>query len=140
MQKKIFEGIKILDFTWVGVGPVTIKYFADHGATVVHVESTTRPDVLRLAGPFRDNEPGNDRCGFFANFNSGKYGITLNLATDEGKNIAKELVAWADIVANSYTPRVMERWGLDYENICKINNINLNNNLNFLILFYTWIF
>ena len=120
MQKKIFEGIKILDFTWVGVGPVTIKYFADHGATVVHVESTTRPDVLRLAGPFRDNEPGNDRCGFFANFNSGKYGITLNLATDEGKNIAKELVAWADIVANSYTPRVMERWGLDYENICKI--------------------
>ena len=120
MQKKIFEGIKILDFTWVGVGPVTIKYFADHGATVVHVESTTRPDVLRLAGPFRDNEPGNDRCGFFANINSGKYGITLNLATDEGKNIAKELVAWADIVANSYTPRVMERWGLDYENICKI--------------------
>jgi benzylsuccinate CoA-transferase BbsF subunit len=120
MAKKIFEGIKILDFTWVGVGPVTTKYFADHGATVVHVESTTRPDVLRLAGPFRDNEPGNDKCGFFANFNSSKYGITLNLATEEGKNIAKDLIIWADVVANSYTPRVMEKWGLDYESIYKI--------------------
>jgi benzylsuccinate CoA-transferase BbsF subunit len=120
MAKKIFEGINILDFTWVGVGPVTTKYFADHGATVVHVESTTRPDVLRLAGPFRDNEPGNDKCGFFANFNSSKYGITLNLATEEGKNIAKDLIIWADVVANSYTPRVMEKWGLDYESIYKI--------------------
>ena len=42
-----FEGLKVLDFTWVGVGPITVKYLADHGADVVHVESLTRPDVLR---------------------------------------------------------------------------------------------
>ena len=120
MASKIFEGVKILDFTWIGVGPVTIKYFADHGATVVHVESTTRPDGLRLGGPFRDNIPGNDRSGFFANFNASKYGITLNLNTPRGIEIAKRLVQWADVVAESYTPRPMKKWGLDYESLVEI--------------------
>ena len=110
MAPKLFEGVNILDFTWIGVGPVTIKYFADHGATVVHVESTTRPDVLRVGGPFRDNIPGNDRSGFFANFNASKYGITLNLNTPRGIEIAKQLVQWADVVAESYTPRPMKKW------------------------------
>jgi len=120
MTSKIFEGVKVLDFTWIGVGPVTIKYFADHGATVVHLESTTRPDGLRLAGPFRDNVAGNDRSGFFANFNASKYGITLNLNTSKGVEIAKRLVMWADVVAESYTPRPMKKWGLDYESLVKI--------------------
>ena len=120
MAPKLFEGFKILDFTWVGVGPVTIKYFADHGATVIHVESTTRIDTLRAGGPFRDNVPGPDRSGFFANFNSSKYGITLNLNHPKGYEIAKRLVMWADVVAESFTPRPMKKWGLDYESLVGI--------------------
>ena len=120
MAPKIFEGLKILDMCWIGIGPVTIKYFADHGATVIHVETRTHLDVLRMGGPFKDRITDPDLCGFFANFNSSKYGITLNLNDPRAIEIAKQLVEWADIVAESYTPRAMKKWGLDYENLVKI--------------------
>ena len=50
--------LKILDFSWVGVGPITVKYLADHGATVVRVESHARLDVVRLGPPWHDAKPG----------------------------------------------------------------------------------
>ena len=49
LRSNAFEGLKVADFAWVGVGPIIGKALADHGATVVHVESMTRPDVLRTA-------------------------------------------------------------------------------------------
>ncbi|MCX6022932.1 MAG: CoA transferase, partial [Chloroflexi bacterium] len=120
MTKQAFEGVKILDFSWIGVGPVTVKYFADHGATVVHVESTLRPDALRAGGPFRDNVVGLDRSGFFADFNSSKYGVSLNLSHPKAREIALRMVQWADVVAESFTPKAMKNWGLDYESLTKV--------------------
>ncbi|MCS7207021.1 MAG: CoA transferase [Dehalococcoidia bacterium] len=111
------EGIKVADFSWVGVGPVTIKYLADHGATVVHIESLTHPDVLRLAPPFKDREVGINRSGFFANYNASKYGVSLNLAHPRGRDLARRLIAWADVVAESFTPGVMAKFGLDYASV-----------------------
>ena len=61
-----FDGIKVADFSWVGVGPIAVKYLADHGAAVVRVESNSPMDLLRVAGPFKDNVPGPDRTQFFA--------------------------------------------------------------------------
>ena len=61
-----FDGIKVADFSWIGVGPITAKYLADHGATVVHVETEHPADRLRLVGPFKDDIPGVNRCQFFA--------------------------------------------------------------------------
>lgn len=116
----IFDGLKVADFSWVGVGPITTKYLGDHGATVVHVESSTRPDVLRLTAPFRGGA-GINRSQFFANFNSSKLGLTLNLNTPEGVAVARRLIAWADVVAESYTPRAMRKWGLAYEDLRQIN-------------------
>ena len=72
MTSKVFEGIKIADFAWIGVGPITVKYLADHGATVVHIESATRPDSLRLGQPALNGVPGINNSQFFANFNSSK--------------------------------------------------------------------
>src|SRR5262249_11448980 len=56
--------LKILDFSWVGVGPITVKYLADHGATVVRVESHVRLDVVRLGPPWHDATPGIERSQF----------------------------------------------------------------------------
>ena len=114
-----FEGIKVLDFSWVAVGPVTVKYLADHGATVIHVESVTRPDVLRGAPPFKDGQPGINRSQFPANYNTSKYGLGLNLAKPEARDLVRRIVTeWQpDIVAESFTPRVMQSWRLDYESI-----------------------
>ncbi len=113
------SGIKIADFAWVGVGPLISKSMADHGATVVHIESATRPDVLRLAPPFKDNQPGLDRAQFMANFNSSKLGVALRLDTEEGLSYARQLVDWADVVVESFTPGTLKRFGLDYETLSK---------------------
>ncbi|MBI4308136.1 MAG: CoA transferase [Chloroflexi bacterium] len=115
MSIQVFDGLHVADFSWVGVGPITIRYLADFGATVVHVESGTHPDVLRLAPPFKDGTPGLDRSGFFADFNASKYGMSLNLNHPRGREVALRLIAWADVVAESYVPGTMRKWGLDYE-------------------------
>ncbi|MDE2967192.1 MAG: CoA transferase [Chloroflexota bacterium] len=108
------SGVKIADFAWVGVGPLISKSMADHGAMVVHIESATRPDVLRLAPPFKDNVPGMDRAQFMANFNSSKLGVALRLDTEQGLSYARQLVDWADVVVESFTPGTLKRFGLDY--------------------------
>lgn len=118
-RKPIFDGLKVADFAWVGVGPIISKALADHGATVVHVESSLRPDVLRLLPPFKDNIPGIDRSQFMADYNSSKLGLALNLATEEGKAAALRLIDWADVVVESFTPGTMAKLGLDYETLRK---------------------
>ncbi len=119
-QKRVFEGIKFLDFSWVVVGPSATRYFADHGAEVVRVESTANTDVLRTSHPFRDEIPGIDRSGYFANYNCNKYGVTINLRDPKGVALVKRLVKWADVVVESFTPRVMKGFGLDYGELKKI--------------------
>ena len=78
----------MLDFAWVGVGPITTKYLADNGADVIRVESAARLDVLRIAPPWKDAQPGINSSQFFASFNTSKKGITLDLS----KPKARELV------------------------------------------------
>ncbi|MCH8109248.1 MAG: CoA transferase [Chloroflexi bacterium] len=121
-KKMPFEGVKILDFTWIGVGPITVKYLADHGADVIHVESVTRPDILRAAPPFKDGQPGINRSQFPASFNTSKYGLGLNMAKPSAVELIKRIIAeWQpDIIAESFTPKAMRNWGLDYESVKKI--------------------
>ena len=117
-----FEGIKVLDFTWVGVGPITIKYLADHGAEVIRVESVGRPDVLRMAPPFKDGTPGINRSQFPASYNTSKLGLGLNMARPEGRKIIRDLIkTWQpDVISESFTPRVMASWGLGYDEVKKL--------------------
>ena len=114
-----FAGIKIADFSWVAVGPMTAKAFADHGATVVRIESETRIDYVRTLVPFKDNLPGPNRSHWVNNLNTSKYGAAFNMATPEGRKLAHEVVEWADVVIESFTPGTMKRLGLDYETLSK---------------------
>ena len=118
----IFQDLKVLDFTWVGVGPITTKYLADHGADVIRIESLSRPDVLRGAPPFKGAYPGINRSQFSANYNTSKRGLGLNLTIDESRNIVCRLIdEWKpDVIAESFTPRVMRSWRLDYETVSKL--------------------
>ena len=110
-----FEGLKVADFSWIGVGPITSKYFADHGATVVRVETTNPPDRLRGAGPHKDGIPGVNRSQFYAAFNTSKKGIVLNLKEPAGHDIAKRLLAWCDVAIDSFTPGTMGDLGIGYD-------------------------
>ena len=109
-----FAGLRVADFSWVAAGPMTARALADHGATVVHVESTTRLDVLRRLPPFLGNVPALDRGQWVSNMNASKFGLALNLGTPEGRAVARRLADWADVVVESFTPGTMKRFGLDY--------------------------
>jgi benzylsuccinate CoA-transferase BbsF subunit len=114
-------GLKILDFSWVGVGPITVKYLADHGATVIRVESQMRLDVVRLGPPWHDAKPGIERSQFYASWNTSKYGLALDLTKPEARAVARRLAAWADVVVESFTPHVMRDWGLGWEDLRQLN-------------------
>ena len=118
--KKALEGIKVVDFTWGFVGPTTTKYLADHGATVVKIESHTWPDSFHFYRPFRDGRPGINRSQFQTNQNSSKYGISLDMNQPKAREVAWKLIEWADVVAESFRPGVMKKWGLDYESVRKL--------------------
>src|SRR5947199_174881 len=98
--------LKVLDFSWAGVGPITVKYLADHGATVVRVESRARYDVVRLGPPWHEGKPGIERSQFYASYNTSKLGIALDLSTPAARDIARRLAVWADVLVERYTPHV----------------------------------
>lgn len=117
----IFEDVKILEFGQIVAGPLISTYLADYGAEVVHIESHKRPDQYRLYPPFKDNKPGINRGLDFAIYSHNKYGITLDLRHPKGIEVAKRLVEkWANVVTENFTPGVMKRLGLDYEELRKI--------------------
>jgi benzylsuccinate CoA-transferase BbsF subunit len=110
-----FEGVKFADFSWIGVGPITAKALADHGATVVHVETDNPADRLRLVGPFKDGVAGINRCQFFGSFNTSKLSVHLDLKHPAGHAIAKRLLAWCDVALDSFTAGTMDDFGLGYD-------------------------
>ncbi len=107
-------GVKILDFTWVMAGPWSSRVMADFGATVVKVESATRLDLVRILGPFYNDHFSTETSASFASINAGKRSLALDPGTPAGKATILELVDWADIVMESFSPRAMKKWGLDY--------------------------
>ena len=116
-----FEGLKVLDFCWVAIGPMTTRYLADFGATVVRVESKKRLETLRISQPFKDGVPGANRSGYFANYNANKLGIAVDLGAEGSAGLIKRLVRWADVVAENFTPGTMDRWGLGPEALHEVN-------------------
>ncbi|HLF77462.1 MAG TPA: CoA transferase, partial [Dehalococcoidia bacterium] len=112
-----FHGLKVLDMSWVAVGPLTGKALADHGATVIRVESSTRVDYLRTLQPYKDGQVGINRSHYYNNHNTSKLGVALNLATQEGRALARRLADWADVIIENFTPGTMGRLGLDYETL-----------------------
>ncbi len=116
-------GLRILDLTAWWAGPSATHMLAALGADVIHVESTGRPDGMRMTGGmvrhrFRDWW---DASAFFAAANTNKRGITLDLAQPRGRELALALIAHCDGVVENFTPRVLESWGLGWEVIRAAN-------------------
>lgn len=116
----VADGIRVLDFTWYGVGPITTKYLADNGAEVIKVESVRHPDGLRLAAPYAGGEPGINRSQYFGNFNSSKESIAIDMTTTQGRDLVRELVPHCDVIAESFRVGTMAKWGLGYEQLCQL--------------------
>jgi crotonobetainyl-CoA:carnitine CoA-transferase CaiB-like acyl-CoA transferase len=111
------DGLKMLDLTWVVAGPVVGRSLADFGATVIRVESSVRTETARHMPPFHDGKPGVENSALYGTCNAGKLGITLDLGSPEGREIVGDLIGWCDVVAEAFSPGLMQRWGLDYETL-----------------------
>jgi len=120
MSRKVFEGLKILEFAWVAVGPETTRYFADHGATVIRIESHTHFDLLRSTSPYPNNKPSINGSMFYGKYNANKYNASLNLNTPRGRKLAWKFIHWADILIESFRPGTMKKWEMDYETVSKV--------------------
>jgi benzylsuccinate CoA-transferase BbsF subunit len=119
-REGVFSGLKIVAYAWAVVGPLTMKFFADHGATVIRIETSKRPCTMRSSAPYKDNKPNLNRGGYFTYYNSNILSFALNMNHPRAGDIARRLVTWSDVFFENYTPGVIERWGLDYENLKKI--------------------
>ncbi len=114
--------LKVACFGGYAAGPHIGKVLGNYGARVVHVESMDRPDGFRLQyPPFAGNRHGLNRGACFSYFNDSKYGVTIDLKKPAGTELARQLCGWCDIVIENMRPGVMERLGLGFETLSRIN-------------------
>ncbi len=112
------EGLRVLELGSGAAGPVATGYLAQQGARVIRIESSRRPDFLRLLHVTPDNRDEPDileRAPMFVLLNPGKESLAIDMTKPEGVALVRRLIdEWADVVAENFAPGVMERWGLDY--------------------------
>lgn len=111
------KGVRIADLTWAGAGPFSTKLFSDFGAEVLKVESLSRPDPVRVGGPFKDGVSGINRSGYFASRNTGKRSVAMNLKSPGARDVLIEIIRNSDVISNNFGPGAMERLGLGYDEI-----------------------
>lgn len=127
MEKRPFEGLKVLDFTWGGVGPFQGNFLAYYGAMVVRIESPSRPDITRQDGPVPQDGKIDRKTSleygptFAVTHPVKKYGMSLNIGNPKGVEIFKKLAAWADVLVESFTTGTLERRGLGWDVLKEIN-------------------
>ena len=115
------EGLKVLDFMWVIAGPFFTRVLANHGATVIKLESSVRLEPARGTPTFKNAEAGIETSVPFSNFNTDKLSLTIDPANPMGREVILDLVRWADVVTESFSPKAMQGWGLDYDTLKKVN-------------------
>ena len=113
-------GVKIVELTRAAVGPCVGRILGDCGATIIHVETVRRTELLRIVPPFKDGISGINRAAYFNKYNADKYGMTLDLTQPRGIEVMHRLIQWADIYTESNVPGVVAKYGLDYEGVKKI--------------------
>ncbi|MGE3075764.1 MAG: CaiB/BaiF CoA transferase family protein [Dehalococcoidia bacterium] len=126
MSKRPLEGLRVADFSWFGAGPIAGNTFSQFGAEVIRVESEAKLDGLRVGAPFPLNPDGTPKTGYnvsgyFNNFNTGKLSMQLNLNMEKGQELAYRIIEKSDFFLTNFTPRVIDKWNLRYEQISKVN-------------------
>ena len=113
-MKRIFDGVNMLELGAGAAGPVATRYFAEHGARVIRIESARAPDFLRILWMTPESKHGLDGSPMFHLLNPDKESLAVNLREPAGIALVKRLaLEWADVVSENFAPGPMERWGLD---------------------------
>lgn len=119
------SGIRICDFTGQLAGAGATRTLAAFGAEVIRVEDPVRQgrwDLLRGSGPFVDERRGLELGGGFNNHNVEKYGVTINLKDERGRDLLRDLIAQCDVVTENFAGGVLARLGFGYEDLKAIRS------------------
>lgn len=116
MSKLPLEGVKILDISTMLAAPWSATHLSDFGAEVIKVEHPVYGDHARRYGKQKDNIPL-----LWKSLNRNKKSITLDLGKPEGQKIIKDNIHQFDVIIENFRPGTMERWGLSYEELAKLN-------------------
>ena len=115
-------GVRVIDFTAFWAGPAAAHALAALGADVVKIESIQRPDGIRYSGGMRTDVDDWWEYGWvFHAMNTNKRSVTLDLQSDDGLRLVKELVRQADVVIENFSPRVMDQFGLGADTLLELN-------------------
>jgi len=112
MTKSALAGVKVVEFATMVSGPYCCKLLADMGADVIKVEPS-KGDPARLAGPFPESGPHQERSALFLYNNTSKRGITLDLNRPEDVESFRRLLKWADVLVDNHHPKVLEEYGTE---------------------------
>jgi len=115
------DGVVVLDITRVVAGPFCSMILADLGATVVKIEHPEAPDYARDFPPMMTADGGDRFSAFFAQYNRGKLGLTLDLGSEDGREVLRGLAARADVLVENFRAGTMDAWGLGYEELSRVN-------------------
>ena len=115
------DGVKVLDFMWAFAGPYATRMLADYGATVVKIETSHKVDVLRVVAPWNDPSQSVESALQYHSLNAGKLGLALDLSKPGARDVVLDLVRWADVVTESFSPKAMRAWDLGYDALRAVN-------------------
>ena len=121
MTKGALSDITVLEYASFISGPYCTKMMADQGASIIKIEEPGTGDSSRRFGPFPHNTPDPEASGLFLYLNTNKSSITLNLNSETGLNLFKELVKRCDIFVENHHPRTIKALGIDYPRLKKVN-------------------
>jgi CoA:oxalate CoA-transferase len=114
------RGLVVVDVTRVVAGPYCTMMLADLGATVIKIENPAEPDYVRSFPPFVQGQHG-QASAFFAQYNRHKLGVSLDLKSEQGRSLLRELVGRADMLVENFRPGTMARMGLGYDTLKELN-------------------
>jgi crotonobetainyl-CoA:carnitine CoA-transferase CaiB-like acyl-CoA transferase len=124
-SQNVFEDLKVLELTFAWAGPFIGRILADHGAQVVKIESRRYPDTARGADlvdlSFGDNDRWMDRSLAYVIANPAKYHVGMDLTDPAAKEVLLDLVRWADVIIENFTPRVLPNLGLGWDLFQSVN-------------------
>jgi CoA:oxalate CoA-transferase len=121
MSEQALSHLKVIELSNFVCGPYCTKLLADLGAEVIKIEPPGTGDMSRRRGPFLNDTPDPETSGLFLYLNTNKLSITLDIKTTTGRNILKELIKQSDILVEDNPPELMQKLGLTYAELKKIN-------------------
>ncbi len=128
-RKGPLAGVRVADFCWMGVGSIATRLLADYGAEVIKIEDRIKLDMPRRLPIYKggsrafgeeEADPNPDLGGMHNNYSRNKLGVTINMRTEKGRELARKLIAKSSVVTENFAPGIMEKWGLTYDALNEI--------------------